>query len=81
MHEIASTSHGILDKWIEHFEHRPAVPVVEPREYRSRRFYIIPEVELVKFGYSEGCDGCNAEQLGTDSNLTAKRADNVSGRP
>ena len=27
-------------------EHRPAVPVVEPREYRARRFHIRREVEL-----------------------------------
>ena len=47
-------------------EHRPAVPVVEPREYRARRFYIRREVELVKFSYSENCDGCSAAQLGTE---------------
>ena len=46
-------------------KHRPVVPVVEPREYRARRFYIQREVEVVKFGYSENCDGCNAAQLGT----------------
>ena len=28
-------------------EHRPAVPLVEPREYRVRRFYIRREVGLV----------------------------------
>ena len=48
-------------------EHRPAVPVVEPREHRARRFYIRPEVELVKVSYSENCDGCNAAQLGTEA--------------
>ena len=48
-------------------EHRPAVPVVEIREYRSRRFYIGREVEPAKCGYSENCDGCNAAQMGTES--------------
>ena len=48
-------------------EHRPVVPVVDPREYRVRRFYIRREVELVKFGYAENCDGCNAAQLGAEA--------------
>ena len=48
-------------------EHRPVVAVVEPREYRSRRFYIRREVGLVKFGYSENCDGCNAAHLGSEA--------------
>ena len=48
-------------------EHRPVVPVVDPREYRARRFYIRREVELVKFGYAEICDGCNAAQLGAEA--------------
>ena len=48
-------------------EHRPVVPVVDPREYRARRFYIRREVELVKFGYAENCDGCNAAQLGAEA--------------
>ena len=48
-------------------EHRPVVPVVEPREYRARRFYIRREVELVKFCYSDNCDGCNAARLGTEA--------------
>ena len=48
-------------------EHRPVVPVVDPREYRARRFYTRREVELVKFGYAENCDGCNAAQLGAEA--------------
>ena len=29
-------------------EHRPAVPVMEPRDYKARRLYIRREVELTK---------------------------------
>ena len=46
-------------------EHRPAVPVAEPREYRARRFYIRREVELAKDGFSDDCEGCRMAQIGT----------------
>ena len=39
-------------------ENRPAVPVMEPRDYKGRRFYIRREVELAKYGFSGDCEGC-----------------------
>ena len=50
-------------------EHRPVVPVVEPREHPARRFCIRREVELVKLTCSENIDGCNAAQPGTEAKL------------
>ena len=34
-------------------ENRPAIPVMEPRDYKARRFYIRREVELAKYGFSD----------------------------
>ena len=45
-------------------ENRPAVPVMEPREYKARRFYIRREVELAKYGFSDDCEGCRVAQVG-----------------
>ena len=33
-------------------EHRPAVPVVEPRDYKASRFDIRRDVEVAKYGFS-----------------------------
>ena len=45
-------------------ENRPAVPVMEPRDYKARRFYIRREVELAKYGFSDDCEGCRVAQVG-----------------
>ena len=39
-------------------ENKPAVPVMEPRDYKARRFDIPREVELAKYGFSDDCEGC-----------------------
>ena len=48
-------------------ENRPAVPVMEPRDYKARRFYIPREVELAKYGFSDDCEGCRAVQVGAEA--------------
>ena len=48
-------------------EHRPAVPVMELRDYKARRFYIRREVELAKYGFSDDCDGCRVAQVGAEA--------------
>ena len=37
------------------------------RQYRGRRFHVRREVELVKFGYSDVCEGCLVAQLGAEA--------------
>ena len=32
--------------------------VMEPTDYKARRFYITREVELAKYGFSDDCEGC-----------------------
>ena len=44
-----------LDKWW-----------ILPRQYRACRFHI-RRVELVKFGYSDDCEGCHVAQLGAEA--------------
>ena len=46
---------------------RPALPVVEAREDRVRQSYTNREAELVRYGDSGDCDGCNAAQLGAEA--------------
>ena len=48
-------------------EHLTAVPVVEPRLYRARWICIRREVELMKFGNSDDCDGWNVAQFGAEA--------------
>ena len=48
-------------------ENRPAVPVMEPRDYNVRRFYIRREVELAKYGFSDDCEGCRVAQVGAEA--------------
>ena len=43
-------------------EHRPAVPVMEPREYRGRPFNIRRQAELAQCGLSDDCEGCRVAQ-------------------
>ena len=50
-------------------ENRLAVPVVEPRDYKARRFYIQREVELAMFGCSDDCEGCRVAQVGAEATL------------
>ena len=47
-------------------EHTPAVPVMEPRDYKVR-FYIQREVELAKCGFTDGCKGCRVAQVGAEA--------------
>ena len=53
-------------------KHRPAVPVMEPREYTGRRFYIRREVELAKYGFSDDSDGCRVGQAGAEAKPHSK---------
>ena len=39
-------------------ENKPAVPVMELRECKARRFCIRREVVLAKYGFSDDCEGC-----------------------
>ena len=48
-------------------ENRPAVPVMEPRDYKARRFYIRREVELAKYGFSDDFEGCRVAQVGAEA--------------
>ena len=48
-------------------ENRPSIPVMEPRDYKARRFYIRREVELAKCGFSAACEGCRVAQEGAES--------------
>ena len=48
-------------------ENRPAVPVMEPRDYKARRFYIWREVELAKYGFSDDFEGCRVAQVGAEA--------------
>ena len=48
-------------------ETRPEVPVIEPRDYKARRFYIRREVELAKYGFSDVCEGCRVAQMGAEA--------------
>ena len=48
-------------------ENRPAVPVRKPRDYKARRFCILREVELAKYGVSDDCEGCHMAQLGAEA--------------
>ena len=48
-------------------EHRPAVPVMEPREHKARRFYVRREVELARYGFSVECEGCRVAQVGAEA--------------
>ena len=48
-------------------EHRLAVPVVEPRDYKARRFHIQRQVELAKNGFSDDCEGCRVAQVGAEA--------------
>ena len=43
-------------------ENRRAIPVMEPRDYKARRFYIRREVEL-----SDDCEGCRVAQVGAEA--------------
>ena len=54
-------------------EHRPVVPVVEPREFKARRFYGRREEKAVM----SATQCCRAPI----QNHTAKHAGSVSGRP
>ena len=38
-------------------KNRSAIPVMEPRDHKARRFYIRREVELAKYGFSDNCEG------------------------
>ena len=48
-------------------ERRPAVPVMEPRDFKSRRFFSRGEVELAKYGFSDDCEGCRVAQVGAEA--------------
>ena len=48
-------------------ENRPAVPVMEPRDYKAHRIYIRREVELAKYGFSDDCEGCRLAQVGAEA--------------
>ena len=43
------------------------VPVMEPRDYKARRFYIWREVELAKYGFSDVFEGCRVAQVGAEA--------------
>ena len=47
-------------------ENRPAIPVMEQRDFKARRFYIRREVELAKYGFFDDCEGCVA-QVGAEA--------------
>ena len=61
-------------------EHRPAVPVTEPRDYRARWFYIEREVEPPKYGVSDDCEGCRVAQVGSGAKPHAKDAANAADK-
>jgi hypothetical protein len=44
--------------------HSPLTVPVEPKENVPRRVYIRKSVELEKYGYTVGCEGCNAARRG-----------------
>ena len=46
---------------------RPAVPLMEPRDYKARRFYNRREEELAKFGFFDDCEGCCVAQVGAEA--------------
>ena len=48
-------------------ENRPAIPVMEARDYKARRFYIRREVELAKWGFSDDCEVCRVAQVGAEA--------------
>ena len=41
-------------------ENRPPVPVMDPRDYKVRRFFFRREVELSKCRFFHDCEGCRA---------------------
>ena len=61
-------------------ENRLAVPAMEPRDYKARRFHIRREVELAKYGFSDDCGGCRVAQVGATRNRTAKDGVNASDK-
>ena len=48
-------------------ENRLAVPVMEPRDYKARRFHIRRDVELAKYGFVEDCEGFRVAQSGAEA--------------
>ena len=48
-------------------ENRPAVPVMEARDFKARLFYIRREVELAKYGFSDDCEGCRVAHVGAEA--------------
>ena len=48
-------------------ENRLAVPVMEPRDYKARRFHIRRDVELAKYGFAEDCEGFRVAQSGAEA--------------
>ena len=58
---------GVVSVPMVAVEHRPAVTVMEPRDYKARRFDIRREVELAKYGFSDDCEGCRVEQVGAEA--------------
>ena len=54
-------------------EHRPAVPVMEPRDHKARRFYIRREVELAKYGFSDDCEDAVWRRVGAGSETAWRR--------
>ena len=43
---------------------QPRAAAAEPRQSGSRAVYIRRDVELLRYGYTDGCPGCTAAQLG-----------------
>ena len=48
-------------------ENRPAIPVMEPSDYKACRNDIRREVELAKYGFSDDCEGCRVAQVGAEA--------------
>ena len=61
-------------------ENRPAVPVMEPRDSKARRFYIGRKVELAKYGFSDAAKGAVWRRWALERNRIAKDAANVSDK-
>ena len=40
--------------------------IMDPRDYKARRFYIRREVELAKYGFSHDCEECRVAQVGAE---------------
>ena len=51
-------------RWLQS---RPAIPVMEPRDYKARRFCIRREVELAKYGFSDDWEVCRVAQVGAEA--------------